>query len=135
MQIEPGFRVPQNFLYMQNLPRLRACLDRAALDEVLLACGGPIKLQRLDLVASQKASFVSLVKEHVSRAYSETGRPYAEKLIAISEAGDDPEGFLTLSKHVCCLRCKGRLVGFAVPTMKLGGSIKTGPVILGQGQK
>lgn len=128
--IEPGFRVPQNFLYLRNLPHLRSRLSDLALQEAFASTGEILALSPVQ--DADRPQFVELVKKHVSKGYAETGRAYAQKLLEIADAGEDTEGFLTTSKEVCSIRYQGRSVGFAVLTFKLGGSIKTGPVILAE---
>jgi hypothetical protein len=130
MKVDPGFRVPQQFLYLQNLPKLQQHLRKAALDESLKSSDGRIRLR--GIANSERATFIRSVKKHISKGYSETGRLYAEKLLSISEEGEDPEGFLTTAKCVRVIVFNKRRVGFVVLTFKLGGCVKTGPVILGE---
>jgi predicted transcriptional regulator len=130
LNIDPGFRVPQQFLYLQNLPSLRGRLRCVARNEGLDSVVGDLTLPRL--TAAERSTFKKLVQEHISMGYLETGRAYAEKLLAISDGGEDPEGFLTTEKSVRTIAYKGKKIGFVVLTFKLGGSVKTGPVILDQ---
>lgn len=126
--IEPGFRVPQNFLYLQNVPRLRQTLQDLALSESMADASEHLKLSII--TTRQRTTFRRLVKKHISGSYLETGEQYAEKLLEIAESGEDLEGFMTTGKTVCSIESGNALIGFAVFTFKLGGSVKTGPVML-----
>lgn len=129
LSVDPGFRVPQQFLYLQNLPSLQCHLRKVCVSECLALPRGDIRLR--EIRNAERPAFIRSVREHISQAYSETGRSYAKKLLSISDRGDDPEGFLTTAKCVRVIELKGKRVGFVVLTFKLGGCVKTGPVILG----
>jgi predicted transcriptional regulator/GNAT superfamily N-acetyltransferase len=133
LAIDPGFRVPQQFLYLQNLPSLQKHLRAFCTNQCLALPGPHIRLTDID--NSQRSDFVQSVRRHISEGYSETGEAYAKKILSISDAGDDPEGFLTTAKCVRTIEFKRRKVGFVVLTFKLTGCVKTGPVILAEAHR
>lgn len=126
-KIEPGFRAPQNFLYLENFPKLAVELDTHAFRECLTSVRGPIKL--LFLTDTTVHKFKALVEEHITDSYLETGAPYAKKLLEVHTLPSDVEGIFTKKKYILEVHYEGKLVGFAVITEKVGGSIKTGPVV------
>jgi predicted transcriptional regulator len=133
LAIDAGFRVPQQFLYLQNVPKLHRHLRATAVRECLSLRRGNLRLREID--PSERAEFIRSVEEHISRGYSETGEEYARRLLSISERGHDPEGFLTTAKSVRVIELNKKMVGFVVLTFKIGGCVKTGPVILSQAHR
>jgi predicted transcriptional regulator/GNAT superfamily N-acetyltransferase len=130
LQLEPGYRSPQHFLYLQHLPALRHNLVSLAVEESFGTLRGALRLPKIE--NRDVPPFRRLVKRHISKSYFETGTVYADKLLAVAEAGDDAEGFLTLSKSIRAIHFKKKCVGYVVVTFKHGGSVKTGPVILAE---
>jgi hypothetical protein len=122
--------VPQNFLYLQNLPRLQAYLSDLAVTEAIAAVGDGIVLRNLSAASIQR--FGRAVAKHITGAYLETGSDYADNLVNIARLGVDAEGFLTERKLIYEVHVHNRLAGFVVFTLKRGGAVKTGPVILGK---
>lgn len=127
-EIDSGFRLPQNFLYLDNFPAVSRALSRRALEETTSQATGQIKL--LPVRHQQAASFRRMVKSHIDGAYLETGLAYADKLLEINSRGSDVEGIFTLRKHIFAVRFRSRAIGFVVLTEKQGGCIKTGPVMI-----
>jgi len=89
---------------------------------------GQPSLRALD--AKNEAGFVEGVENHISGNYLEAGRAYGEKLLEIARQGNDNEGIFTTRKHILEIHIESRLAGFVVLTEKLGGSVKSGPVLL-----
>src|SRR5690348_9666761 len=77
LEIEPGFRVPQQFLYLQNLPSLHRRLRTLCINECLSLSRSGFSLREIS--DTQRADFVRSVSVHISSGYSETGRAYAQK--------------------------------------------------------
>ena len=127
-EIQVGFKAPQNFLYLENFPQMRSCLQRKARDEALDAASTSLTI--VDISAPRRKRFVREVKQHISKSYKETGAKYAGQLLRVHDAAHDVEGILTQSKSVLEVHVKKGFAGFLVLTFKLGGSIKTGPTIL-----
>ena len=128
LEVQPSFRVPQNFLYLQNLPALKGVLRDRSFAECIDSNHEGIQLRGIQQV--NEPIFVELVEKHISGSYLETGGNYAEHLLSIKGLGEDAEGILTLRKHLLEILYENRLAGFVVLTEKLGGSVKTGPTIL-----
>lgn len=128
--IDNGFRPPQNFLYMQNLPRLKSYLRMHSTNEVLNSTNGGLQLKSFQTSSVQ--NFIELAIKHVSEYYLETGEEYAHKLIQISREENDSEGVMTSGKSIYEIYSKNLHIGFVVITRKNGGSIKTGPVMFFQ---
>lgn len=138
--IEQGFRVPQNFLYLKNLPKIHSFLLSILIENIF-----PIKFDTISLqpiIGKNENRFIDLVDIHISGSYLETSKDYAKKLLLIHKSGSDTEGFITINKFVLEILIGGDLAGFVVLTEKGGGSLKTGPVIfeerfqnLGYGKK
>jgi hypothetical protein len=129
-RLEPGFRVPQNFLYLDNLPHLHAALKDAALDESIATIRGTVALR--PFIPSSLRRFRQAVAKHIGDSYLETGPAYADSLVEIAQAGVDVEGFLTERKLIYEITVDGSQAGFVVFTLKRGGAVKTGPLILGE---
>lgn len=127
-EIEPGFRVPQNFLYLDKLPRLRDAFDRLAFRESVRKTGVDISFRRLSPDGTKQ--FVALVEQHISGSYLETGKAYGEKLVEIDQAESDIEGIFTEKKVILEIYQNKNLVGFTTLTFKVGGAVKTGPTML-----
>jgi predicted transcriptional regulator len=132
-RIDAGFRVPQNFLYLGNLPALERVLIEAALEECLLSLSGELALTRIR--DENRARFVEEIDKHISGSYNETGRDYGGKLLDIDKNGRDCEGVITLRKVVLEIHKGNELAGFLVLTEKGGGSVKTGPTVLLEGYR
>lgn len=126
-KVSPGLRVPQNFLYLSNLPALHTYLFEKLLDESRVV-DGMLRLERIQ--DADRGKFIQLVQKHISGSYLETGAQYARKLLEIDSSPFDREGVFTRRKRIFSIVYRGHRCGFLVITEKLGGSIKTGPVIL-----
>jgi predicted transcriptional regulator/ribosomal protein S18 acetylase RimI-like enzyme len=124
---EPAFRVPQNFIYLENLPVLKKVLRRRCFEEAMNMEIDDVKLA--SFCESNYSDFVELVEKHIGLSYLETGKDYARKIYELHKESEDNEGVFTLNKKLLEIKVQGKLGGFIVLTEKLGGSIKTGPVI------
>lgn len=118
--------VPQSFLYLDNFPDFRDELRWHAFDEVLKQ-SRPLSLRMLTM--ENHPQFLSLIEKHITGSYLETGRTYGRKLIEVHSRTGDREGVLSLRKIILEVRSANRLIGFCVLTEKIGGSVKTGPVM------
>lgn len=129
-QVEAGFLVPQNFLYLSNLPKCANLLYRRAFDESILGVDPQEGIDFQRLAKENEERFVEEVGQHIGGTYLETGVAYGRKLIEVAKRDYDPEGIFTISKHILDIYKEGVLCGFIVITEKKGGAIKTGPTIL-----
>lgn len=133
LRIEPGFRPSQNFLYLQNLPALKAHLQELAFFEGFSFSGHGIDLK--PLADQHEERFLAEVTTHISGAYRETQKAYGIKLVMLDRAGRDYEGVFTRRKAIREIWRQGELIGFVVFTEKLGGGVKTGPTVLFEGSQ
>lgn len=123
----------QSFAYADADINLSNALNEKAFDEASDTQSDELLLRRI--ARQRRTAFLDAVEKHISDSYLETGRTYGEKLLHVSDAGRDVEGVFTLRKRVLDIVLEGRPIGFAVLTEKLGGSVKTGPVILDKAQR
>ena len=128
-KVEPGFTVPQAFAYLKNYPSLLEALYRRAQDGVTAQVSTP-KFAISKILPSQHKEFIQQVNRHITGSYNETGKSYAKFLLDSHESGYDPEGVFTKGKTIFSIYWGGELAGYLVTTMKIGGSVKTGPVII-----
>lgn len=126
--IEPDYRPPQNFIYLENLKKLRVELRKRCFNEAMNIELGGVRLVSFD--DNHFDFFSDLVEKHVGLSYLETGKTYAEKIYQLSKESEDSEGIFTSNKKLFEIIVNGNIAGFIVLTEKIGGSIKTGPVIL-----
>jgi predicted transcriptional regulator len=122
-----SYPTPQSFLYVQSFPALSRLLRGRALLESLASIPEPFRFRPIQ--RSNEREFVRLVRKHISLSYSETGEKYARKLLELHKSGEDVEGVFSLRKTILEVLRRGKLRAFCVLTEKVGGSVKTGPVV------
>ncbi|MBZ0218606.1 MAG: hypothetical protein K8F25_18770 [Fimbriimonadaceae bacterium] len=123
--------VPQNFIYLETFPHLHRVLREMALSESFESIRAPFRCRPIS--QNNKAEFIRLVNKHISGSYAETGIKYARKLIQVHNQGEDTEGIFSLRKIIFEIVLRKKLIGFFVLTEKIGGCIKTGPVVFRKG--
>ena len=126
--IEPGFRAPQAFLYLEKLPKLQDALLTRYLDASVFFTHED--LQATPFEPDKVAMFSRLVVEHIGSRYLDSGSKYAEMVVEIDRAALDGDGIFTMAKRILQIYYRGEFIGFVVVTVKHGGTLKTGPVIL-----
>lgn len=127
-EIEPGFRPPQTYLYLSNLPKLNLFLSKLMIEESLYFADENFTSKPIN--DSNTNLFIELFEKHISGSYLDSDSIHARKIIEINQRHTDVEGIFTKSKKILEIYYGDNLFGFVVATMKYGGSIKTGPVIL-----
>ncbi|HWC61927.1 MAG TPA: hypothetical protein VHC44_19725 [Verrucomicrobiae bacterium] len=81
--------------------------------------------------SSEEALYRKLVTEEIAPRYDEITAAFAQNILQTNRQGFDPNGIFTKGKEVfAIIKDKRTLVGFTTVTLKLGGSIKTGPTVL-----
>lgn len=128
--VEPGFTAPQAFAYLNNYPSLLNLLYSTARSDNLenISIDG-LSLSPFDSTRDTKR-FITSVEKHISGSYKETGKAYAEYLINCDSDGFDAEGVFTKRKSIFAIFHRDEHAGYIVTTEKIGGSVKTGPVII-----
>lgn len=121
------FRTPQSFAYLSEHEDSLKLLNKIALEGALKKSRG-VCLAFID--ECNREDFVKEVEKHISGSYMETGAKYGKKLLETHDLGRDVEGIFTKYKYVMEVRLGAKRIGFAVLTIKAGGCVKTGPVIL-----
>jgi len=121
----PGFQPPRSaFLIPAGTPAFTALQKLVASAARRIVTLRPIEPR-------DRALFVDLVTKYVGRAYADIGEPFARRILEVSDLGYDPDGFLTISKHVFSIySTAGEHIGFTTLTRKFGGAAKTGPTVL-----
>lgn len=125
---EPELRFPQSFVYLNNYPNALKLLRARAFENALNDQDRDFQLRPLG--SENRKEFLSLVQQHITESYAETGIIYANRLIDIHDHRSDEEGINTQSKVILEVHVEGLRAGYVVLTEKLGGAIKTGPTIL-----
>jgi len=126
-EVKDSAPVPQGFVYLDSFPSLKQALEEKGLEEVIQRVSRPLKLQLIKPENHQ--SLRRLTTKHISNSYLETGTSYASKLLQIHQDKEDKEGIFSTKKIILEIQYRQKLVGFCVLTEKIGGSIKTGPVL------
>lgn len=126
-ELEPKFRHPQSFLYLDNFPKLKKLLfDRINLDSFK----NKLSIELVQPDESDFESFKNVVLKEISKKYDEIDKSFVSQIIRCTKEDVDRKGFLTTKKNLFTITNNGQKIGFTVITQKRGLSFKTGPTIL-----